>query len=220
MASVTLNTIPVVEGRLTVPWSGLWHADLLLAHPPPVPTLGPQTLLVGTATWVCAIIREATYAGQRRVRVVGGAGGWQSTVPAKQYGGGPPVQTLAVVTDAALAAKELPPVLGPTAPLTLGSAYARANGAASRVLWDIFGANWYLDPSGVIQATVRLAVPVVRPFDVTAVDGSTGIYEIATDHQEEWAPGSTFSNPVASGTVSRVTHVFRRGKSRLEVMVP
>jgi len=216
VAFATLNTIPIVTGRLTVPWSGVWHADLLLATPTETP--GPQALLLGTSTWLCAVVRSITYAGQRRVRLVGGANGWRTRVPAKQYGQGT-IQTLAVVLDAAMAAKELPPVLGPDAPLVVGSAYARADGAASRVLWDIFGSNWYLDPSGVVQATARRSVPVVRSFEVMGVDGSSGIYEIATEFPGEWMPGSTFSHPVASGTVSRVQHVIRQSMLRAEVMV-
>lgn len=215
MSFCDLSGVLVYRMRLVVPFSGRWHADLVLVDATDIS--GPQTLNLAGVTWSCAYVREIDFAGERGVRVVAGAGGWASTIPAKQYGGGITVTTQMVVNDAALAAGELSPVLDPSVPSTLGNAFLRQRGAAISVLQQILGPDWWTDTDGRVQTAPR-AGSVGSAFLATHVDGATGTYEIATESPSDWMPGVSFSGPTVAGTVSRVTHIIERNTFRTEVM--
>jgi hypothetical protein len=216
VALASLSNVAIVRGHITQPFSGLWHADLLLASATDVS--GPQTLLFAGVAWSCAYIRAIDFSGERGVRVVAGRGGWRTTIPGKQYGAAG-IFTRDVVNDAAAACGEPPPTLDPTIPPTVGSAWLRGAGPASDTLQRILGGLWWVDKTGVVQTSPR-AGSVASPFQAMAVAGASGIYEIATDNPNEWQPGVSFSGPTVSGVVSRVMHVIEPDKLRLEVMVP
>ena len=216
MAFATLSGIPIYKGRITWPYAGIWHADLVLSTATDIS--GPQVLMLDTKPWVCAYVRAVDFSGERGVRVVGGSGGWRTTIPAKQYGQGV-VTTLHVLTDAALAAKEIPPVLGPLVPLTVGSGYCRPNDAASFVLQEFLGDGWWLDSTGTVQASQRLPTPIVSPFTALQVEGAAGRYTIGTESPNDWLPGATFVGPTVSGTVNRTEHTLTQGTLRTEVLV-
>jgi hypothetical protein len=216
MSLADLSGIPIVSGRLTVPFSGLWHADLVLAQAQDVS--GLQTLNFAGVTWQCAYVRAIDFSGERGVRVVAGRGGWRTTIPAKQYGSGL-IATATVMNDAALACNELAPVLDPGQPQTLGSAWDRQSGPASDVLQRILGSAWWADRNGVVQSSARSGT-VSSPFQAMHVHGASGIYEIGSDSPNDWMPGVSFSGPTVSGVVSRVMHWIERDRLRTEVMVP
>lgn len=214
MSFASLSGIPVLAGRMVIPFAGMWHASLVLATDTPSP--GPQPLLIGATTWACTPVRDGTFAGQRGVLLVGGTGGWRTSISPKQYGQGTvPVQ--AILADAAVACGELPPV-GATGTV---SAYCRKGSpsAASACLQELLADAWWCDNTGTVRATPRLPKPIVSPFQAMATSESSGIYEIATEALNDWAPGSTFIGPTVSGTVSRSMYVFEPGSVRLEVMV-
>jgi hypothetical protein len=188
-----------------------------LDRAPIVPIVGPQVLTLAGSTWTCAVVRTEDFAGQRMVRVVGGTGGWRSTIPFKQYAG-PALPIAIVLTDAALAALELTPsTVGFLGPQVL-TGYWRQTGLASLVLQDILGDAWWMDPTGLVQSMPRPPTLVVSPFTAVAVDGAAGRYEIATDVPGEWLPGVTFVSPTANATVSRVMHTIDGSSLRTEVL--
>lgn len=216
MAFATLSGIDVYKGRITWPYAGIWHADLVLSTATDI--AGSQVLLFAGKPWACAVVRAVDFAGERGVRVVGGAGGWRTTIPAKQYGQGV-VTTLHVLTDAALAAGEIPPVLGPLVPLTVGSGYCRPNDAASFVLQEFLGDGWYVDSTGIVQASQRLPTPILSPFEALQVEGAAGRYIIGTESPNDWLPGAIFVGPTVSGTVNRAEHTLTRDSIRTEALV-
>jgi hypothetical protein len=225
-----LSGVPVVAARLTVPYSGIWHADVTLDRALPAPLVGPQVLTLAGSMWACAVVRTGDYAGIRKARLVGGMGGWRTAILAAELPAplvspiGVPI-TL-VVSLASVLSGEIPPNLaGYTgSPLLggppLGGAYVFQAGPMSLVLQDLFGDDWYLDPTGAVQvAPIRPPTPVISPWVATAYDGAAGIVEVATDSPGDWMPGATFIGPVVSGSVSRVAHVLKSGSLRSEVMV-
>ena len=216
MAFATLSGTPIYEAHITWPYAGLWHADVLLTEA--IDATGPQVLLFDGEPWACAIVRAIDFAGARGVRLVGGAGGWRTTIPAKQYGQGV-VTTQHVLTDAALAAGEIPPVLGPLVPLTVGSGYCRPNDCASYVLQEFLGDAWWLDSTGTVQTIARPPTPIASAFSALAVKGAQGRYEIGTDSPNDWIPGATFLGPTVSGTINRTMHTLTRGTLRTEVLI-
>lgn len=215
MSLADLSGVPVITGLLTVPFSGLWHADLVLGQVTDVS--GLQTLTFAGMTWSCAYVRAIDFSGERGVRVVAGRGGWRTTIPAKQYGAGV-ISSATVLNDAALACNEPAPVLGPSQPQTLGSGWCRQNTQASDVLNRVLGEAWWADRTGTVQSSARGGT-VSSAFQAMAVHGASGIYEIASDSPNDWSPGVSFSGPTVSGTVSRVMHRIERDRLRLEVMV-
>lgn len=216
-----LNGIPITKLHLVVPALGLWHADATLAQA--VDITAPQVLLLSGSTWNCAIVRAVDFSGERSVRLVGGTGGWRKPVPALQYSSPAGVPTVTVLADAASLVQEIPPVLAPTVPPTIGTGYVRQAGAASLVLQDLQDRgvlSWWLDPLGVVQTATRLPTPPVMPFVAEAVHGAPGWYRIATETPAEWAPGAVFLGATVSGTISRVEHRVDRGQFWSEVLVP
>jgi hypothetical protein len=215
MAYADLNGNAVIDARIVYPFAGPWHADLFCALP--IDTAGVQAFNLDGVAWTCSIVRAADFAGERRVRVVGGLGGWRTTIPAKQYGGGS-VTTLHILSDAAAACGEPTPVIDPSLPVVYGPAYLRPADVASYALQDIVGDGWWIDQSGTVQTAPRGgSVPSV--FYALEVSGAQGVYDVATDFPADWIPGRTFANDVTIGTISRVTHIIRRDSFRTEVMV-
>jgi hypothetical protein len=193
-----------------VPFSGIWHADVQLDRS--VGTVaGPQVLELAGSQWSCAPVRFGDYAGTRRVRLVGGTGGWRTSVPSALLPSpftsplGVPISV--VLATASTIAGELPPSLVgyPGSPL-LGPAYVFKSGPMSLVLQDVLGDAWWMDPTGVVQTAPRAPTPIVSEWSAVAYDGACGELHVATDAPGDWMPGATFIGPVASGTVSRVAH--------------
>ena len=225
----SLSGVPVVAARLTVPYSGIWHADVTLDRALPAPLVGPQALLLAGSTWACAVVRVGDYAGVRKARLVGGQGGWRrpAPVPPPPFTSPIGVPIALVLSTAAAAAGELPPNLAGYvgSPLLgappVGGSYVYQAGPMSLVLQDLLGDTWYLDPTGTVQVIpVRPPVPIASPWTCVDFDGAAGTYEIATDVIGDWMPGAAFLGPTVQGTVSRVTHELDQGKLRSHVMGP
>ena len=213
----TLQGDPIVDGTVTLPYSGIWHATLQLDRVP-VWSSGPLTLQLADATYVCSPVRFFDFSGARQVLVVGGQGGWRKQVPSKQYANG--ALTVLVTADVAAEVGEVPPVIGPTVPASLGMNWVRSAGLASDVLNQIFGSAWFMDASGIVQTMARPPVPIVSQFTVIQVQGAQGIYSVATDSPADWIPGKAFVGPTASGIINRVMHTIAKGSFRTEVVVP
>ncbi len=220
-AFAQLSGVPITRLHLVVPALGLWHLDAELATATDVS--GPQTLALSGSIWTCAVVRAVDFAGVRSLRLVGGAGGWRKTVPALQYASPAGVPTATVLGDAASLGGEMPPVVDPSVPTTLGGNYVRQTGPASLVLQDLQDRGvltWWQDGTGTVQTTPRPSTPVSQPFVAEEVRGAAGWYRIATETPGEWLPGATFSSVTVSGTISRVEHRIDRGRFWTEALVP
>ena len=218
----SLNGLPIVKMALVLPWAGIWHADITLDRAIG-PTAGPQALTLGAdLTGVCAVVRSVDFTGARSLRVVGGTGGWRTSVPPLQYQSPNGVPVALVTSDAAALVLEAPPVVGPSVAPATGPTFVRQGGAASLVLQSLFGDGWWMDLQGVVQVTPRVPVPIAAPFDLLDVRGSNGIYTVAStgDVLTPWTPGATFLAPTmtAPATINRVTHIIDGGHLRTEVM--
>jgi hypothetical protein len=226
-----LSGTPVVSARLCVPYSGIWHADVVLDRVLPTPLAGPQVLTLSGSVWACSVVRVGSFAGSRSVRLVGGLGGWRRPVLAAELP--PPLISpigvpvgIVVLLAAGLAAEPPPNIAGYDGPPLLGQAplggsYVFQSGPMSQVLQGLFGGTWYMDPTGAVQVVrIRPPTPILSPWTCVAFDGASGIYEIATDAPGDWMPGASFVGPTVSGTISRVTHELSSGKLRTHVMGP
>jgi hypothetical protein len=214
----SLSGIPVVRATLTLPFVGLWHADVYLDRALGPKLVGPQVLTLAGSTWACAPVRAIDFSGERGVRLVGGTGGWRTKVLYQEYQSPAGVPTAVVLGSVAGQVHEIPPVLGPTIPTSLGSYFCVQADYASLVLSQVLGKSWWLDATGTVQSIPRPPTPVATPYTVVALDAPMGRYEVATEYPLQWLPGATFVAPTATGTVSRVVHLLERGSLRTEIL--
>jgi hypothetical protein len=181
--------------NLVIPLYGLWSADVLISLDDEVPDMG--ALVVGNMTMQGFVARQALYGGSRKLRVIGGFGGWRKPVPAQQYSLSSGVRASLLLSDAAKLVGERVNV---PSDYVLGSTYTRAAGPASLLLSDVAGVSWYVDKAGVTQLAAWPTAPIQSHFDVTAQEGADGTITVATEDYAEWVPGKTFSSPFTLGT--------------------
>jgi hypothetical protein len=217
MNFATANGGRVVTASVGIPLRGLWQADLTVAIPDQLAS--PVALTLGNLSLLGAVYRQSAFAGQQMARLVGGYGGWRSTVPAQSYQSPAGIKLSTVLLDVAAACGEQVNV---QADSTIGTAYVRELGPASRVLGALVGAAWYVDATGVTQIGARTPVAITSPFTVEAWDATKGLLRIATEDYASWMPGNTFSGPTVptAQTISFTRFdVGNDGVARLAVLV-
>jgi hypothetical protein len=191
----SLSGIRIVSGSIAIPLFGLWAADVALATNDAVPDA--VSLTVGNLTMIGHVYRTASYGGERRCRVVAGAGGWRRDLTARHYQLAGGIQLSLVLRDAAL---EVGESVNVPSDGVIGSDYVREAAPASRVLRQLAGPAWYVDPLGVTQIQPWPVVVVGSDFTVTRQDSDRGVVEIATEDPASWLPGASFSGPTLDGT--------------------
>jgi len=211
-----LNGERITTARLTVPYYGTWVADVTLALATAIPPA--VTLTIGDMVMVGHVLRMASFAGSRSARIVGGFGGWPKAVAARAYRSAGGVRASMVLGDAAIEVGEQVKLATDS---TLGTAYVREAGPASRVLRYLAGSLWWVDALGVTQVGARAAMAITSAFTVVAYNGGRGRFEVATEAPADWQPGRTFTSPTVStpvriGSVSH--HVDNDGIARIEVL--
>lgn len=201
---------------LVIPLYGLWSADVLIALDDAVPDTG--ALVVGNLTLQGFVLRQALYGGSRRLRLIGGFGGWRKPVPAQQYTLSSGVRASLLLSDAAKLVGERVNVPNDA---VIASTYTRAAGPASLLLSDVAGESWYVDAAGVTQIAAWPTAPIQSQFTVTNQDGAAGTITVATEDYAEWVPGKTFSSPFTVGTFTvRGLELMMKddGIARIEVL--
>jgi hypothetical protein len=220
----TVAGLQIVSGSLSIPLVGVWTADVALATQNTLPT-GLVVVQIGNLSLSGTVYRSESYGGQVKARIVGGYGGWRSSIAAQGYGSPSGVKLSTILQDAAQAAGETVNVQNDT---TVGNGFARMafdTSVASDVLWLLvrlgFIPAWYVDPTGTTQNVAWPSNAVTTPFQVTAQHPEQGMIEIATEDYVSWMPGCTFSAPQLSGTYTSngVHYVWDGGgKFRFEVL--
>ncbi len=216
MSTIAVNGARVVSGSITIPYYGAWSADLVMADPAELATA--VTLEVGDLSLVGTVIRQASFAGSRTARIVGGAGGWRTQLPVKGYSHVVGVKLSAVLNDAARAAGETIVI---DADRSIGTHFARDAGTGESVLNLLLNGQWWIDTAGVTQTGTRSASVIATPFTVSSWSGAKGQFEIASEAIAAWQPGRTFSTstvPDAQAISSVTIEATNDGKLRLHVL--
>jgi hypothetical protein len=219
-----LNGDRVVSGRISVPSSRLWTADVVTALSQDIPeTPGGLTLTLGNVTFTGTVFREATYGGVRSVRVVGGFGGWRNTLAARYYALPAGVPLSMVLSDAASELGEpTPTIASPLAGTNVGPAFTRPAEPGTYVLEQLATPYWWMQPNGTIYVGARATGPITSTFQVTEYHGRSGMFTVYPDVIGDWMPGRSFSTPQI-GTPNPVSYVefviAEDGKLRAEVLV-
>ncbi len=160
MIPQTLNGLRAIAVRLSIPWRGMWSAEVTLDLDDValIPTVGPALISVGGMVLRGTVDPRGSgsFLNRASVRVIAGSGGWDKEVPAQHFAnpGGGLLSSLVYAATAPLVLE--PPPLDPL-PKLLGKHFARTKGPASAIFQD---RQWYVDPiTGVVSVSDWLPLP-------------------------------------------------------------
>ena len=192
----------VLEATIVVPNVGPWYATLSFQGAPDVS--GRVTLTVGSLELrgVIDVRNDGVFGEQRRSRIVGGAGGWGTLLPALAYHNDAGVRSLTVAQDAARLAGEELGSFDPEAS-AIGNDYVRQAGLASRVLEDVIGAvPWHVGFDGRTNVGEREVVDVdAEAYEVLDVEPRVGLATLALDDVSAVGIGSRLTRAPLVGPV-------------------
>ena len=187
----------VISGTVTIPYYGTWTADLVFALADSFPERG--VLQIGDLQLFGTIVREATFAGGRSARLVGGYGGWRKSISSSGYSHEAGIRKSTILKDAADACGER---ISVDRDDIIGTSWIREEAEAERTLHLLTDNQWWIDGSGVTQTKQRDTKAIASPFTVVSWSGGKGKFEIATESVSDWLPGRTFTAPNIDGTHS------------------
>lgn len=205
----------ITTGEIMIPSLGLWSADIQLDGVPTLPA--SVTLTLGSLSLVGYVRRGVDYLGSLRVRIAGGFGGWQKTIPSKGYHLSGGVKFSTVLGDVA---NEIGERLSIETDRSLGADYVRESGPAQRQI-NRLATAWYIQPDGVTRIGTRGTSAIVSQFDTLHYNAAAGVVTVGiTDAYGDWTPGRTFMDAtVGQSTIKGVTHKIGKSVTRTEVMV-
>ena len=201
-----------ITASLHVPRMGAWFIDVDMADETAISgrvtikiggTPGEEFTLVGTIQ----PDESGSFGLRRRLRIIGGAGGWQQSVPRKDYANDAGVSVATIVADLA---RETGETLAAVAPAVarLESHYARQAGAASTALEDAIGADaWWIDFDGKTHVGSRPAATATSSaYQVLDADLRNRTVTLACDDLRQIGIGSIISTgldePLTIGSYS------------------
>lgn len=192
---------------LTIPVRGIWTADAVLDDVIEF-TGTAATLALAGLTLVGSVYRSGNFSGTGSLRLVGGHGGWHTTIDSRFYQSPFGVKLKPVLSDAASACGET--VIVDT-DATLGLFFTRERGPGARVLSQLCD-SWYVQPDGTTRIGDRAQPTISSRFDLVNenVAPNLGRIPIATDFPEDWVPGAKFSSAVLGSSVFRISDVVHR----------
>lgn len=195
--AITVNGIAATRLRLVVPHSGVWQAEVDFVEPPNL--AGPVALVIDGVSWLgtVALEQSGTYATRSRLTIIGGRGGWRTTLPPRHEHSDAGILRSRIAQQTALECGETI-VLSPEADASgpLGVDFVRRAGPASRVLDVLFPAlPWYVDASGVTQVGTRLPRDVSSVVRILRAPPGEGRAELGVDSVLDALPGCSFVDP-------------------------
>jgi hypothetical protein len=180
--------------RLFVPNVGPWFADCDLADATALS--GRVSAKLGDLALFGTIDPKAdgVFGDRRKTRIVAGAGGWGTKLPAKPYHNDAGVRALTVAQDAAREAGETLGTFTPGAE-RVGNDYAREAVEASVALENVAGgAPWWVDYAGVTHVGPRPPVtPASGSYEVLEYDPRSRVVTLAVDDLRAVGIGSVLS---------------------------
>jgi hypothetical protein len=197
MSTCTANGLRVLSCVVDLPAKGIWHADIETDGDEVLS--GRVTIKLADATYVGTVRSGGVRNGRGNWKVVGGAGGWASTIKRKGYAddGGVKVQT--IVGDAASESGE---TIRGTTSMRLGAHYTRNESMASEALAVL--PEWYVAEDGSTVIGARPATNYAGELTVIDKDSASQRIVVASDSVARLVPGA-----IVSGITSQdVRHVL------------
>jgi len=212
MSVLTLNELSVVEGTIRLPRIGVWHADLRLDNTQlpsgsvKLESEDKALSLQGT------VLRGEVWHERVEVRIVGGAGRFHKSLPAKFY---EQVPLRLVLEDICREVGERLSTASDTSLLQIPlTRWTRFEGPAFATLHTLMGVcqgSWRLLPSGELWLGKESWPEWKEPVDILMYDSAKGFVEIASPLLS-LTPGVS----VQGKRISHVTHRIQAGKVRTE----
>lgn len=214
-----INGVRIISGSVTVPYYGAWAADLSLVSDEPISAepLG-CTVTIGALTLRGTAYRMAPFTSSRRVRLVGGAGGWRKVLPKRAYyaAGGLPLSM--ILGDAA---KEAGETIAIEADSIVGDHLTRPSAPGGRLLRER-ASLWWIDTAGVTRiAAARPSTAIASDYQLLERDTGRGWAKLATESLQDWMPGNTFQAFTMNTAQTIAMTTFRiesQGSLRVEVL--
>uniref|UniRef100_A0A6M3ILM9 Uncharacterized protein n=1 Tax=viral metagenome TaxID=1070528 RepID=A0A6M3ILM9_9ZZZZ len=188
--SYTLDGQELRRARVLLPYSGRWTADVELVDDAELS--GQVDLVAGSLTLTGTVSRGGSFVGSSSWHLVGGGGGWGTTLPARSYRSDMGVRLGSVLADAAREAGETLGT-GYEASRILGASYVRLRGAGTRLL-ELLGLTWWVDATGVTQFGARATGEVTGDWVLSSWDPVRRLAEVSTETPEILVPGLTLSD--------------------------
>lgn len=217
--SLSVNGEPLLSATVRVPNFGAWWADVVFQDAPDID--GAVTLKIGDLelTGTLDPQQNASFASQRRARILAGAGGWGTLLPARHYHNDAGVQALTIASDAAREAGETLGAFAPEA-AALGADYVRTSGPASRVLEDAIGsAAWWVGFDGQTRIGARAgSTPTARDYTVLDVEPSESLATLAVSDAASVSIGAVLTEGLDAPLTVRELEIVASAES-LRVIV-
>ena len=220
-----LSGARAVKVDLQVPYVGATVADVELALPAQNGFSGQYTLSIGNLALLMSPLRGGSFAGESRMRLVGGFGGWQTSVKAQGYQNPSGIQASMILQDTASACGEQVAMLADT---TVGAFWSveGAPAQAAKAL-RLLAPLWWIDPAtGITQVyatsgNVRKATAIASDFQVIEWDPGKGLFLITTEDPASWQPGCTFTNTFMGGVTATIssTRIKCDGEGQMHLSV-
>lgn len=193
---LSINGYALQSIQLWIGNAGPWVANVQLTQQPEggLPA-GPRAvrLRVGDTDLTGTVTEQHAFGLRTGARVVGGGGGWQTTLPRKAYHNDAGIKAQLVAADAAR-----DEVIGTFVPSNdrLGFDYVRKQQSASTTLEQVIGgAVWYVDYAGVTHVGARASGIVPKDaYTLIGYDPARSIALLAIDRLADIAPGRVLSD--------------------------
>lgn len=221
MSHTTLSGFEVLDGHVSLPRHGVWHADLVLDDTEGQTLPTAVTLQVGDSlSLVGTVVRGGEWQGRRSVRVVGGAGGLSTELTGRWYAGAPfrlPIRDTLEEAGEKLSTTSSDDVLDVTATPGWSRTGGPACDALHRLVGDA-GATWRVLPDGTVWVGTE-TWPNASPIDdnvITADAPTSGRLSFATE-RPTLLPGQTLNGRRVSYVELAITSDRIRVEAWIEV---
>lgn len=188
--TVELEGHPVVGLSMLIPWSGVGSATVTISGD--VTIDGRVALKVGDVNFVCSVVGRRSYALSTTIELVMGGGGWRKLAPPRAHHND-------AIARSADVASLLAIELGETITVDAGAGrdlevdFVREAAEGARVLDQLFGRSWWVDPDGTTRAGSR-PVYDARRLLVIDVDPRLRWASVSSDTIGSLLPGGRFSD--------------------------
>jgi hypothetical protein len=220
--SFQLNGFDLSSARVSIPWSGVWFADISLTDGKAL-TIGDRAnLVLSDLTMVGTILSGGEYVGRSNYMIVGGYAGWSKVVLRRPYRSDDAVKLSEVIADLARESGEKL-ALEPGTDRKLGYAWTRLGGTASSALRDLVGSSWWVAPDGITHVGMRPATTVPSSVKLVLEEydprWKRATISCPDDKIAAFMPRATFSaDNIPNFTIASVDLCITPGSVRLEVL--
>lgn len=206
----SLNGYPLLSGTIRIPRVGAWSAEVEVRSD--LSYTGPATIALDGTSFVGTSTRSSQKGpGRVACAVVGGAGGLETEVPARQYVG--PKVSLVLGDILALAGEALAGAVSTALTGRVLTTWQRAAGTAKEALAQLaeaLGVSWRVLLDGTIWLGTETWTEVAPECRVLDDDQATGTVTISLT--PSLLPGTTFSGQ----RLEHVRHELGAGEARTE----